>query len=186
MNIPAGFSVPKNYEFYITDSLLKVTFSPLNTTISKEDFNTIINNRTHLKGLFGKLDDWWPSDHLTEKDNYQTLLWHEEEFVKRGSFAYAIHLNQKYIGCLYIYGLKEVVEIVTKKDESLLYVFMWTTKENYKNGIDKLIFQQLKKWVEEKWCFAVADYPGRTSPLTSSVYNTASWIKTLDTLKSDC
>ena len=178
MNIPDSFSVPENYEFYITDSLVKVEFLPLNTTIAKDDFNTIIKNRTHLKGLFGKLDDWWPADHLTEAENYQTLLWHEEEFKKRESFAYSIHLNEKYIGCLYIYGLKEVVEIVSIKDEDLLYVFMWTTEEIYKKGIDKLIFQQLKRWIEEKWCFALADYPGRTSPLASSISNTACWIKT--------
>lgn len=178
MKIPKNFKIPEYHEFYILNDLIKVSITPLNSTFAKEDFSTIINNKKHLKGLFGELDDWWPSDSITEADNFKMLLWHEEEFKKRNSFAYIIRLNGEYSGCLYFYGLDEVFKIVSIKDYNIIYVFMWTTEEVFSKGFDKLIFDHLKKWISNTWDFTCADYPGRTSPLSSFCSATASWIKT--------
>ena len=68
-------------------------------------------------------------------------------------------------------------KIVSVKDPSLLYVFMWTAEKYFINGMDKIIFIYLKKWIELEWNFAKADFPGRISPLISWSKETASWIK---------
>lgn len=177
MKIPDGFNIPTHFEFKIQDNC-NIRILPLNRLMAKEDYNLVISNRRHLKGIFGKLDDWWPSDDLSEKENYSMLLWHEKQFENKKSFAYAIMFNNKYIGCFYIYGLEEVYEIVSVVDFDMLYVFMWTSESMYHNGIDNMIFNHLKLWVEKEWNFAKADYPGRVTPLVSYKNSTASWIKT--------
>ena len=106
MKIPNDFIIPSHVEFQISN-MFTVTLSPLDRTLSNEDYKLIMSNKNHLKGLFGKLDDWWPSDTLSERENYEALLWHEKQFQERKSFAFSIKLDGQYIGCIYIYGLDE-------------------------------------------------------------------------------
>lgn len=176
MKIPKDFNIPTHTEFSVIDSY-NVEIVPLTSQMEEKDFALVVSNKKHLKGMFGELDDWWPSDTLNKRDNYNMLIWHEEQFRKRKSFAYAIFLNKEYIGCFYIYGLEVVRKIVSVKNPNWLYIFMWTSKEYFNNGIDKLIFEHLKVWIEREWSFAKADFPGRTSPLISFSKDTASWIQ---------
>lgn len=176
MIVPLNFCVSTHFKVKIEDKY-NIDLAPLSPLLAEKDYKLIMLNKKHLKGVFGELDDWWPSDTLNKRDNYNTLSWHEKQFKKRKSFAYAIFLNGEYIGCFYIYGLEVVHKIVSVKDPSLLYVFMWTAEKYFINGMDKIIFIYLKKWIELEWNFAKADFPGRISPLISWSKETASWIK---------
>lgn len=176
MFIPDNFVVPTEVEFSIAEGLLRL--QPLGRFLARIDYDVVVTNRDHLKGVFGELDNWWPSDDLSFYDNYDMLIWHEEQFIARESFAYAICLNKSYIGCTYIYGLKEVCDIVTDKDPKKIYVFMWTDKAMFRKGVDAKAFLKIKQWIENVWCFAKADYPGRITPLSSFGPKTAAWIIT--------
>jgi hypothetical protein len=178
MHIPNSFQVPREVSFFISSGCLKLI--PLSRSLAHLDYSLVISNKEHLKGLFGKTDEWWPADNLSFAQNYEMLIWHEEQFENNESFAYAFFLNNTYIGCLYLYGLGEVYDIVSVKDPQLIYVFMWVDKELYVKGVDAQIFAQVKAWIEETWYFANSDYPGRLTPLTSFCRETASWILTLD------
>lgn len=176
--VDESFEIPNTYQFSL-DRSTKVVFSPLTTKIAEEDYKLIISNRKHLKGLFGYLDNcWWPSNRLTEENNYRMLKWHEQQFSKRESFAYSIFCDDEYIGCFYIYGSNVVGRIVENPTSNSVYIFMFTTEQCYDNGNDMRIFKELKKWISKKWDFSKIEYPGRETPLVSFNRNTARWIKT--------
>lgn len=61
-------------------------------------------------------------------------------------------------------------------NKDTIYVFMWTTEEEYINGNDALIFKNLQKWLYDVWKFKKVEYPGRTIPIISVRYDTANWI----------
>lgn len=162
---------------FFLENAEEIILTPLTTKISNEDYKMIIDNHKHLKGIFGNLDNvWWPPDELTESENLKMLTWHEHQFLLKESFAYAIFKNNEYIGCFYIFGSEEVGSIIDSPSSTSAYVFMFTTKENYENGTDAQIFQELKIWMLKCWEFPKIEYPGREIPITKLCNKTAAWI----------
>jgi hypothetical protein len=38
---------------------------------------------------------------------------------------------------------------------------MWVRQSEILNGLDKILFSNVKKWIQEKWPFEKVAYPGR-------------------------
>lgn len=150
--------LPKN--FIIPDYFYNefIRLEPLTSKDAQEDFLLIMEpeNRKHIEGSFIGYDDTWPREDFTFEENLEELKLHEVLFQDNKEFNYKIirQIDNKYIGCFYILPSDE-------KDVDAR-VYMWVTKDAFDNGKDTQIFQDLKKWIEEKWtCFNKVDYPGR-------------------------
>jgi hypothetical protein len=57
------------------------------------------------------------------------------------------------LGCVYIFP--------TDKPDYEAEVYMWVRKSAYDEGLDPVLFETVKKWIEEKWPFKKVAYPGR-------------------------
>src|SRR3954451_3528500 len=54
----------------------------------------------------------WPTEPVTEADNYTDLVWHELEFREGYSFTYAVRdTNDTYLGCCYVYPMGRRAEL---------------------------------------------------------------------------
>jgi len=40
-------------------------------------------------------------------------------------------------------------------------VYLWVRKSEFKNGLDLILFETIKKWMKDKWPFKKIEYPGR-------------------------
>ena len=118
------------------------------------DYEAIMLSIDHLqkRKVFGDLSKW-PSKTLTKEQDLIDLGWHQKEFQRRTSFAYIVMNEEEtnYIGCIYIYPSE-------KADAE---VYLWVTETEYKKGTDSLLFNIVKKWIDESWPFKTVVYPGR-------------------------
>jgi hypothetical protein len=57
------------------------------------------------------------------------------------------------LGCVYIDP--------TNKSGYDAEVYMWVRKSEYDKGLDPVIFDELKNWMNTKWPFNNVAYPGR-------------------------
>ena len=67
------------------------------------DFETCVENKIHLHGLFG---DEWPHN-LTRDEDLLDLYWHYYCFIGQKEFAWTIKLKNdtEYLGCCYYYPI---------------------------------------------------------------------------------
>lgn len=146
--VPKDFQVPKVLE------VEKFRLRMLTIHDVVKDYDAVMSSVDHLHGVFGPLFDW-PTHDLTLEDDLIELGWHQSEFLKRFSFAYTVmSLDENMcLGCVYIFP--------TKKIDYEAAVYMWVRKSAYDDGIDPVLFDVVKKWIEEKWPFNKVAYPGR-------------------------
>ncbi len=76
-------------------------------------------------------------------------------FLSREAFVYTVMTLDEGIclGCVYIYPSKTV-----KYDAD---VDLWIRESELKNGLDELLYQTVRDWLEAKWSFKAIAYPGR-------------------------
>lgn len=147
--IPTDFVVKEKIPFE-TFTLRKLTVAD-----AVKDYQAITSSIEHLKGnTFGPRSKWLTKGLTLAKDSID-LQWHEDEFEHRRSFAYTVTdtNDTKIIGCVYIFDPKY------KEYDATIY--MWVTKEEFDNGLDEILFQTIKKWINEEWPFKNPAYPGR-------------------------
>ena len=146
--------VPNHFQVPLSFDTKYFHLEMLNANYVKEDYETIISNINHLKSVFGPHNDW-PWNNLTIDENHKDLEWHQNEFINRTSFAYAVKYsaNNEYIGCVYIYP---------SFDPSYdAMVILWVKRfKNHKN-LDELLLSSIKKWIREVWPFKKVVFPGR-------------------------
>ena len=146
--IPVGFNIPEkleNEQFLIRMLTVKDLI---------KDYEAVMTSIDHLKGVFGP-ETTWPSKNLTLEQDLIDLGWHQKEFQKRSSFAYTVMSpdEQECLGCVYIYP--------TKKETFDAEVFLWVRKSAFANGMDMVLFENVKHWIKEIWPFRMVAYPGR-------------------------
>ncbi len=120
----------------------------------EKDYDAVITSIDHLKGIFGKRDPW-PSEDLTLEQDLIDLGWHQKEFQRRTSFALTV-MNieeSKCLGCVYIDP--------TLKIGYDAEVYLWVRKSEFDNGLDPILFDGVKNWIEKEWPFKNVAYPGR-------------------------
>jgi hypothetical protein len=90
---------------------------------------------------------------LTLEQNLVDLGWHEKEFQLRRSFAYTVVVpdESRVLGCVYLYPA----------DDADVDVHLWVRRDAWEAGLDPELEQAVRSWVDERWPFSTAVYPGR-------------------------
>jgi len=147
--VPSEFQVPEKLE---TDKF-RLRMLTVNDVV--KDYDAVITSIDHLQGVFGT-DSTWPKLDLTLEQDLVDLGWHQKEFQRRSSFAYTVmNLDEsECLGCMYIYP--------TDAEGFDAKVYLWVRKSEFKNGLDQILFETIKKWMNDKWPFERIEYPGRS------------------------
>ncbi|NER83585.1 MAG: GNAT family N-acetyltransferase [Leptolyngbya sp. SIO1D8] len=148
--VPTDFDVPSTLE---TDAF---RLRMLSTTDAEKDYEAVMSSSERLRETF-KQWGGWPRVGFTLQENLEDLKRHQGEFERREVFAYTVvSLDEKSVlGCVYINpsSLKDV-------DAE---VFMWVREREYQQGLDPILFQTVRDWLQSRWPFETVIYPGRES-----------------------
>jgi len=146
--VATGFEIPEVLE---TDKF-RLRMLTVNDVV--KDYDAVMTSVDHLKGVFGP-NSTWPSKELTIEQDLVDLGWHQKEFQRRTSFAYTVmNLDEsECLGCVYIDP--------TKKINYDAEVYLWVRKSEFDKGLDKFLFESVKKWIENDWPFKNVAFPGR-------------------------
>jgi len=117
----------------------------------EKDYEAVIETRErfHSMGLS------WPREGFTIEENLADLERHQQEFLDRKAFAYTVvSLDEsRVLGCVYINP--------TESDNVNARVRMWVRQSEYNQGLDPILFNEVKKWIGSSWPFKKVIYPGR-------------------------
>lgn len=144
--VPPDFDVPAVLE---TEHF---RFRMLSVDDVEKDYEAVIESRALLQNMFG---GEWPREGFTLQENLADLQRHQQEFLDREAFAYTVvALNEsRVLGCLYINP--------TKKLEADAVVHMWVRQSEFDKGMDPILFETVKQWINTAWPFSTVVYPGR-------------------------
>jgi hypothetical protein len=146
--VPQDFYIPEILE------IEKFKLRMLAAADVDKDYDAVMTSIDHLRGVFGALSKW-PSKDLTREQDLRDLEWHQSEFINRSSFTYTVmNLDESQcLGCVYIFPSR------SKNFEA--DVTLWVRKSEYEKGLDPILFQTVKDWINNKWPFTKVRYPGR-------------------------
>lgn len=125
----------------------------------EKDFDAVITSAERLRQLFPHWDRW-PREGFTLAENLADLQRHQAEFERREGFTYTVTSldESQVLGCVYIYPHLSQAETAA--------VYLWVRDSEYKKGLDPLLWQTVKSWLNEAWPFLAVTFPGRDgSPL---------------------
>jgi hypothetical protein len=78
----------------------------------------------------------WPTEAVSEEDNYVDLVWHELEFREAISFTYVVRdASGRYLGCCYLYPMGRRTELTEALVEHDVDVSWWVTPDAYAAGL---------------------------------------------------
>ena len=117
----------------------------------EKDYQAVIESRKLLRSRGGS----WPRDGFTLEENLADLERHQQEFLNREAFAYTvISLDEsRVLGCVYINP--------PRKTGADVEVRLWVRQSEYDKGLDPVLFQAVRKWIDASWPFTTIAYPGR-------------------------
>jgi hypothetical protein len=146
--LPADFNVPRLHE---TDNF---RIRPLIVNDLIKDYDAVMTSRQHLRGVFGP-GSRWPADDMSLTDNLADLGWHEVEFRRGSSFAYAVMSpnEELELGCIYLDP--------SKKRGYDAVAYYWVRTSAYEQGMEPLLGQVLDEWLRDAWPFESVAFPGR-------------------------
>ena len=147
--LPKDFKIPQQLE----TNRLRLRMLKVSDVI--KDYDAVMSSVEHLQKTkpFGP-NQRWPKG-LTLEQNLIDLGWHQKEFQIRSSFAYTVmNLDEsECLGCMYI-------EPTSNLDYEAK-VLLWVRQSQVESGLDEHLFDSVKTWIAEKWCFKKVAYPGR-------------------------
>lgn len=145
--VPVTFEVPSVFE---TE---RFRLRMLSVNDVEKDYEAVIESRDLLHSLGSS----WPREGFTIEENLADLEQHQQEFLDRQAFAYTVVAldESSVLGCVYINP--------TNRVDADAEVFMWVRKSEYDRGLDEILFQIVKKWINSNWPFTAVAYPGRES-----------------------
>lgn len=143
--VPENFAVPATLE---TD---RFRLRMLSVDDVEKDYEAVIESRDLLHSM-GSI---WPREGFTIEENLADLERHQQEFLDREAFAYTVvSLDEsRVLGCVYINPVES--------DDADARVRMWVRQSEYDKGLDAVLFEAVKKWMDSSWPFRVVVYPGR-------------------------
>jgi len=148
--IPKYYKIPEVLE---TD-IFRLRMLTVNDV--KLDYDAVMTSIEHLQKTkpFGP-NHKWPTKDLSFEQDLIDLGWHQKEFQKKSSFAYTVMTldEDECLGCVYIYS--------SENPSYDAIIMMWVRQSEVPNGLDKILFSIIKKWIQEKWPFNKVAYPGR-------------------------
>ena len=118
----------------------------------EKDYEAVMESRELLHAQFGGP---WPREGFTLEENLADLKRHQREFEQREAFAYTVvSLDEaRVLGCVYINPSED--------ENADAEVYMWVRQSEFDKGIDPILFDTMKMWLEETWTFERVKYPGR-------------------------
>ncbi|MEP0132819.1 MAG: GNAT family N-acetyltransferase [Eudoraea sp.] len=145
--VPKDFKVPDTLE----NQHLRIRMLTVNDVV--KDYDAVMTSIDHLQKMYPLSS--WPTKDLTFEQDLIDLGWHQKEFQMRNSFAYTVvSLDEsEVIGCLYINP--------TTKGDYDTSITMWIRSSKLDDGLDKILFNSVKAWIQETWPFKKVAYPGR-------------------------
>lgn len=143
--VPHDFEIPAVLE---TD---RFRLRMLSVDDVEKDYEAVIESRD----LLHSMGSTWPREGFTIEENLADLQRHQQEFLDRKAFAYTVvSLDEsRVLGCLYI-------NPTTQEGYDAL-AYMWVRQSEYDKGLDPLLFQTVKTWLESAWPFTAVHYYGR-------------------------
>ena len=117
----------------------------------EKDYEAVIESRE----LLHSMGSTWPREGFTIEENLADLQRHQQEFLDRKAFAYTVVSldERRVLGCVYINPTNE------QGYDALAY--MWVRQSEYDQGLDPILFQTVKTWLESSWPFSAVYYYGR-------------------------
>jgi hypothetical protein len=145
--VPADFGVPEGLD--TPDFRLR----PLTPAVAELDYDALMTSIGHLNAMFGPT---WPHARFTLEENVQDLVEHADEFERRVAFAYTVLSPDEAtcLGCVYINPPQEV-------DVADSRVHLWVRQSAHDQGLDAVLFEAVRRWLDERWPFTSVVYPGR-------------------------
>lgn len=154
-------------DFVVPQSLKTEYFHlrPLTPAVVDVDYEALMSSADLLHAMFGRD---WPTADFSRADNLQDLVEHEQEFKDRIAFAYTVLSPDETVclGCVYINPPRGFPVDAR--------VYMWVRQSAYEQGLDPVLYQTVKNWIETDWPFTNVVYPGRNAagawePLTGNL-----------------
>ena len=145
--VPKDFKIPATLE----NQQLRIRMLTVNDVV--KDYDAVMTSIDHLQKMFHVSS--WPTKDLTFEQDLIDLGWHQKEFQMRSSFAYTVvSLDEsEVLGCLYINP--------TIKGDYDARITMWIRTSMLDKGLDDILFNSVKEWIEKDWPFKKVAYPGR-------------------------
>jgi hypothetical protein len=146
--VPADFEVPDTLE----NEHFRMRMLTVNDVV--KDYDAVMTSLDHLQVMFLPL--WnWPTEDLTFEQDLIDLGWHQKEFQMRRSFAYTVVCldETEVLGCVYIDP--------SNKAAFDAEIYMWVRQSEVENGLDSILFDTVKNWIDDRWPFENPAYPLR-------------------------
>lgn len=140
--VPSSFEVPAVLE---TE---RFRLRMLSVDDVEKDYEAVIESRELLRSEGGS----WPRDGFTLEENLADLERHQQEFLSREAFAYTVvSLDEsRVLDCVYIDP--------ARKTDADAEVYMWVRKTEHDQNLDDVLFQTVRKWIDESWPFDEVAY----------------------------
>ena len=143
-------------DFVVPETLETERFRLRSITIHDvvKDYDAVMTSREHLWHLFGEA--WgWPAADLTLEQDLIDLGWHQKEFQMRSSFDFAVMSpdESRLLGCVYIDP--------PSKTGSDAEVCWWARQDELASGLEEMLGETVRRWINGAWPFARVIYPGR-------------------------
>ncbi|WP_205619665.1 GNAT family N-acetyltransferase [Eudoraea adriatica] len=145
--VPSDFKIPDTLE----NQHFRIRMLTVNDVV--KDYDAVMTSIENLQKMFPLSS--WPSRDLSFEQDLIDLGWHQKEFQIRSSFAYTVVLpdESEVIGCLYINP--------TTKGDYDAQITMWIRTSMLDKGLDAILFNSVREWIEKDWPFQKVAYPGR-------------------------
>jgi len=147
--VPVGFRVP------VCVRSQRFEVRPLAVRDVVADYDAVMSSRQRLAGVFGPATDW-PRADMTLEQNLRDLAWHEDEWNRGTSFAYAVFSpdGSEEIGCVYLFP--------SGKRDFDAKVILWVRES--RASMDDEMLRFIRDWLHTAWPFRKVGFPGRDIP----------------------
>ena len=147
------YFVPDDFEVPLLLETETFRIRPLEPSDVDLDYQAVMSSVEHLRGVFGR--GGWPSEDLSREEDLKSLEMHYNQFQRREAFTYTVmNLEEtECLGCIYIYP--------SRLDSYKAEITMWVTVDQFTKGLDPVLFQTVKKWIQKDWPFEKVVYLGR-------------------------
>lgn len=143
--VPRDFDVPRSM------AASGFRLQALTLEHAAADFDAVTSSSDHLQALFGR---GWPAG-LTPEQHRIDLAWHQKEFDRRTSFAFAVlpASGRQVLGCVYVSPCER-----SAFDAEIRY---WARSSELASGLQERLGTALADWMEDVWPFINPRYVPR-------------------------
>jgi len=147
------FFVPVDFEAQTEFITEQFYIRPISGADAELDYPAVMSSIDHIKKILGSRS--WPTEELTLEEDRKDLARHEGEMVRGEAFVYTVMNPEQteVLGCVYIFA--------SRWDDYNAEISMWTTEQAFDEGLDELLFANVKEWIANEWPFEKVVYFGR-------------------------